>query len=228
MELMKETIWMKIIKKLYNYIPTYSIKPLTLCVIFNFTVYSGVRLFYRHRVFHNLTSYYDNRIPVIPMFVLIYFGGYIFWIVNYILISSISKYHCYRFIMADLLGKLICFIIYIAFPTTNIRPDIITSGIFVDMLKFLYSIDAANNLFPSIHCLVSWYCFVGLRNCKAIPVWYRVFSLFMAMLICISTLTTKQHVIIDVLGGIMLAELTWQLSSHLQLYKTLKFINQEV
>jgi membrane-associated phospholipid phosphatase len=219
---------MKIIKKICNYIPRYSIIPLILCVIFNFTVYSGARLFYKNRIFHNLTSYYDVKIPVIPIFVLIYFGSYLFWIVNYILISRINKDHCYHFLMADLLGKLICGIIYIKFPTTNIRPHIITSGIFVDMLKFLYNTDAANNLFPSIHCLVSWYCFAGLRNCKTIPRWYRYFSLFMAIMICISTLTTKQHVIIDVLGGVMLAELTWQLSLRLQLYKKLKYINQEV
>lgn len=130
--------------------------------------------------------------------------------------------------IADLLGKLICGIIYIKFPTTNIRPDITTPGVFVDMLKFLYKIDAADNLFPSIHCLVSWYCFAGLRTLKTIHVWYRYFSLFMAIIICISTITTKQHVIIDVFGGIMLAELTWQLSLRLQLYKTYEYVNQEV
>ncbi|MDP4087874.1 MAG: phosphatase PAP2 family protein [Bacillota bacterium] len=166
-------------------------------------------------------------IPLVPVFVLIYFGSYLFWIVNYVLISRIHKDHCYRLVMADLLGKLVCGIIYITFPTTNIRPDITTSGIFVDMLKFLYSIDAANNLFPSIHVLVSWYCFAGVRGCKTVPAWYRYFSLFMAIMISISTLTTKQHVIIDVFGGVILAELTWQLSLRLRLYKTIKFINQE-
>jgi membrane-associated phospholipid phosphatase len=219
---------MNIIKKIYNYIPEYSIKPLILCVIFNFSVYSGARLFYKNSIFHNLTSYYDDKIPVVPIFVIIYFGCYAFWIVNYILICSVNKGHCYRFLMADLLGKLICGIIYIEFPTTNVRPDVTTMGIFTDMLKFLYNIDAANNLFPSIHCLVSWYCFAGIRGCKLIPRWYQYFSLFMAIMICISTLVTKQHVIIDVFGGVMLAELTWQLSLRVQLYKTYKHINQEV
>ncbi|AAK79457.1 membrane-associated phospholipid phosphatase [Clostridium acetobutylicum] len=219
---------MRLMKRIYNYIPEYAIKPLILCVIFNFSVYSGARLFYKDAVFHNLTSYLDNKIPVVPIFTVIYLGSYIFWIINYILISKVNKNVCYRLIMADLLGKLICGIIYIVYPTTNIRPHIVSSGIFVDMLKFLYSVDAANNLFPSIHCLVSWYCFAGIRNCKTIPVWYRYLSLFIAIMICVSTLTTKQHVIIDVFGGVILAELTWQLSYYLQLYKAFKFINQEV
>lgn len=219
---------MNIIKKIHNYIPEYAVKPLILCVMLNSIVYSGARLFYKHSIFTNLTSYYDDKIPVMPVFVLIYFGCYVFWIVNYILISRINKEHCYRFLIADLLGKLICGIVYISFPTTNIRPDITTSGIFMDILKFLYSVDTADNLFPSIHCLVSWYCFAGLRNCKTIPAWYRYFSLVMAIMIFISTLTTKQHVIVDVLGGVMLAELTWQLSLRVKLYKTYQYINQEV
>lgn len=218
---------MKVMKKRFNFIPEYAVRPLILCVLFNFTIYSGVRLFYKNSVFHNLTSSFDDKIPVIPVFVLIYFGCYIFWIINYILISNIGKEHCYRFLTADLLGKLICGIIYINYPTTNIRPDITTSGVFVDMLKFLYKIDAANNLFPSIHCLVSWYCFAGLRKCKSIPAWYRYFSLFVTVMICISTLVTKQHVIIDVIGGVILAELTWQLSQRIQFYKIYKYINNE-
>lgn len=219
---------MKPLKKLQDFIPRYAIVPLLICVIFNFSVYSGVRLFYHNRDFYDLTSKFDNAIPVIPITILIYFGSYIFWILNYILICRISKEHCYRFIGADLLGKLVCFITYVSLPTTNIRPDITSTGVFWDMLQFLYRIDPANNLFPSIHCLVSWYCFAGLRNCKTIPSWYRYFSLLIAISICISTLTTRQHVIVDVFGGILLAELTWQITSRVQLNKSLKINNQEI
>ena len=74
-------------------------------------------------------------------------------------------------------------------------------------MMFLYSVDAADNLFPSIHCLVSWFCFIGLRGKKEIPFWYRAFSCFFAILVFLSTLTTKQHVIWDVAGGVLLAEI---------------------
>ncbi len=219
---------MKVIRNICNFIPAYAVKPLLLCVCFNSSVYYGARLSYKNNCFHNLTLLWDDKIPVIPLSVVIYFGCYLFWIANYILISNISKERCYRFLIADLLGKLICGIIYIALPTTNMRPNIIDTDIFSNMLRFLYSIDAANNLFPSIHCLVSWYCYAGLRNCKSIPTWYRYFSLLMAIMICISTLTTKQHVIVDVIGGVILAEVTWQISMRIQLYKAYKYINREV
>lgn len=40
-------------------------------------------------------------------------------------------------------------------------------------MRFVYAVDAADNLFPSIHCLVSWFCYIGLRGRRDIPVWYR-------------------------------------------------------
>jgi membrane-associated phospholipid phosphatase len=219
---------MKIIEKIRSLVPKYAIIPLIVCLVFNFSVYNGVRLFYEDRFFYDLTSRFDDIIPVVPITILIYLGSYIFWIINYILICKIDKEHCYRFISAELLGKLVCFITYISLPTTNIRPEITQSRIFWDMLQFLYNVDPANNLFPSIHCLVSWYCFAGLRKSKTIPLWYKYVSLIIALMICVSTLTTRQHVIVDVLGGVLLAELTWQFTSRVQLSKIIKINNQEI
>lgn len=215
-------------KIINNIIPNYAIIPLLLCVILNFTIYSGVRLFYRNRVFHDLTSTFDDKIPVIPVFIIIYLGSYIYWTVNYIIISRQSKVVCYRFVAADIIGKIICGIVYISFPTTNIRPDVHVNGLFTYLLNFLYNADAANNLFPSIHCMVSWYCFSGIKNCKNISFWHKMVSLIMTILICVSTLTTKQHVLVDVFSGIFIAELTLQLAFKLQMSNSYKYINQEV
>ena len=41
---------------------------------------------------------------------------------------------------------------------------------------------------------------------------YKNFSLIFALLVCVSTLVTKQHVIVDVIAGVGFAELTWQIS----------------
>ena len=63
------------------------------------------------------------------------------------------------------------------------------------------------NLFPSIHCLVSWFCAIGLRGTR-VSTWYKVFSYAFAIAVCISTQLTKQHYIVDVFGGILLAEIS--------------------
>ena len=76
-------------------------------------------------------------------------------------------------------------------------------------MKLLYSVDAVDNLFPSIHCLVSWFCWIGIRKRPDIPMLQRYFSLAVAVAVCLSTLTTKQHVITDVIGGVALAKVSY-------------------
>jgi len=92
-------------------------------------------------------------------------------------------------------------------------------GLWNQAALWLYSIDAADNLFPSIHCLVSWFCYLGIRGRKEIPVWYQRVSMVIAVLVFASTLLTKQHVIVDVAGGILLAELCFFIGRKTQLYR---------
>ena len=73
-------------------------------------------------------------------------------------------------------------------------------------MRLLYEVDAADNLFPSIHCLTSWLCVIAVRGNEKIPKWYRAASVLIALSICVSTLTTKQHVIADGIAGVLLAE----------------------
>ena len=45
--------------------------------------------------------------------------------------------------MADWLAKAVCFICYVVYPTTNTRPEIVGSDIWAQLMRFLYSMDAA-------------------------------------------------------------------------------------
>ena len=98
------------------------------------------------------------------------------------------------------------------YPTTNVRPELVGNGIFVQGMRFLYQIDKPVNLFPSIHCMASWFCCIGIRGDKKVPGWYKIVSVMIAVLVFVSTLVTKQHVIVDVIGGVAVAELTWFVS----------------
>ncbi|MBO6108331.1 MAG: phosphatase PAP2 family protein, partial [Eubacterium sp.] len=85
------------------------------------------------------------------------------------------------------------------------------------LTRFLYSIDEAANLFPSIHCLVSWLCFIGIRSAKNVSLFAKLFSLISAILIMISTQVLKQHYIVDMISGIALAEICYFISGHIRL-----------
>lgn len=198
-------------KRLKQIVPETSMVPLIFAVAVNMLVYCGSRMIAGGWTHHNIESFLDGWIPFWSPSIVIYFGCYLFWAANYILISRQDKKEMCRFFSADFLSRMICLACFLLFPTTNTRPVVEPSGFFNKLMIFLYSIDAADNLFPSIHCLVSWFCFIGIRGKKEIPVWYRGFSCIFALMVCVSTLTTKQHVIWDVIGGILLAEFCYWL-----------------
>lgn len=193
-------------KKSSKIIPKIMWLPLFLTLLVNTITYNGSRLLTSGRFHYNLTNSLDERFPLIAWTVLIYLGCYVFWVVNYVIGCRQEKEEAFRFMGADLLAKLLCLLCFLVFPTTNTRPVIEGHSIWDEVMRFLYSVDAADNLFPSIHCLTSWLCFIAVRRNAKVPKWYRAASLLIAVSICISTLTTKQHVMIDVFAGVALAE----------------------
>lgn len=144
-------------------------------------------------------------------------SNYLVWIVNYLIAASREKEFVWRFFAADVLARLVCMAFYLLLPTTNVRPSIPEQGFWNQMLALLYQMDAADNLFPSIHCLNSWFCYIAVRSRREIPRWYQRFSFWAALAVFVSTLTTKQHVIADVIGGALLAEVTWQIAGRTHL-----------
>ena len=193
-------------KKLISIIPENMRLPLLLAIICNTAAYYGTRFVTRGWYHFNLSNGLDDRIPFVPWTVAIYLGCYLFWVVNYILGCRQDERTVFRFISADFVAKLVCLVIFLVFPTTNIRPAVEGTSFWDMVMVWLYAADAADNLFPSIHCLTSWFCLIAVRDNPKIPGWYKAASLLFAIAVCVSTLTTKQHVIIDVAGGIVLAE----------------------
>lgn len=201
-------------------IPKHSFLPLIVSVSFNFAVYCGARMLTKGRYHYNIEGPLDRLLPFWPPSAAVYLGCYLFWVLNYILIARQEKKEVCRFFSADFISRVVCLACFLWFPTTNCRPAVEADGFWNRVMLFIYAADAPDNLFPSIHCLVSWFCYIGIRGKKEIPVWYQGASFFMAALVCISTLLTKQHVIIDVIGGVLLAELCFLLGKKPAVYGT--------
>lgn len=185
---------------------------LLVAFIWNAIVFSGARLIAGSWHHYDMTTAFDGFFPFLPWTVSIYIGCFLFWGVNYYICSIKDSAERNRLFCADALSKCVCFVFFILVPTTNVRPEIVDSDVWSSLMKLLYRIDSADNLFPSIHCLVSWMCWIGVRKRTDISFVYRCFSLAMAVAICIVTLTTRQHVIVDVISGVALAEISYCVS----------------
>ncbi len=219
-------------QKISALVPKQHILPLLFAFTFNMAVYMGARAIAGEWKHYHIEGPLDALIPLWTPSAAVYLGCYLFWALNYVLVARQGKRDVCRFFAADALSRAVCFIIYLVFPTTNTRPVIEPDGFWNRTMLLVYEIDAADNLFPSIHCLVSWFCYIGLRGRKEIPLWYRGASLVMAVLVCISTLTTKQHVVIDVFGGVFLAEICYRAAKRPLIWdryeKVLDFINRKI
>lgn len=219
-------------EKIINTVKKYKIIPLVIALIFNTIAYNGTRIITTSKYHYNITSPIDNLIPVIPATIIIYLGCYLYWIVNYVIGAGQEDDEAYKFLSADLFAKLICMVIFIAFPTTNTRPVLEDEGFFTEALKMLYQIDAADNLFPSIHCLTSWFCLIAVRKNPNVKTVYKIISVIITVAICVSTLTTRQHVIVDVAGGIALAEFSYLIVDKIgftRIYqRSMKYIEQRI
>ena len=171
------------------------------------------RLLARGRTHYHLATPLDAAIPFLPWTVVIYFFlCFIYWFFLYRRVAALPRQTADRFFCANLLGKAICFLFFVFFPTEMARPELNASGLWYAFMRFVYRVDEPNNLFPSLHCFIAWLCWAGVRGNKQVSPLWRVSALLMALVVCLSTLTTRQHVMPDVAGGVALSELCWLLA----------------
>ena len=89
------------------------------------------------------------------------------------------------------------------FPTRAPRPAVVIGeGFAVWGLRFLYSADPPYNCFPSLHVAHS---FVSALTCWRVHRPVGMVAVLCASVVAVSTLFTKQHYMIDVLAGVLLA-----------------------
>ena len=53
-----------------------------------------------------------------------------------------------------------------------------------------------------LYCLSSIYCYLGVRKLDNVSKTYKTFAVIMTILICMSTVFTKQHYFADIIGGL--------------------------
>ncbi len=180
-------------------------------LLWNQLVYWGGAALAETRHHYQFSTALDRAIPLIPWTVCIYFGCYAFWALHYCLCAAVPL-RARRFFTADFIAKGVCFVFFVGLPTTMARPAVQGLNVWESLVRALYILDAPVNLFPSIHCLNSWLCWASARDIPAFSRGYKAFALCAAVAVCISTLTLRQHVLLDVAGGILLAEVCWRLA----------------
>ena len=188
-------------------IPSYAILPLIILVVSNIAVYYGTRLLNDalNRPYIDMTSRFDMRIPVIPGFSVIYVLAFPFWYITYFMIVRSNPEKARATVIVNVAAKILCGVIFVLLPATNVRPVLTETTLFEKLLGIIYQMDSPDNLFPSIHCLESVLCFLFITDESDVHNGIKLASMYLAIFICLSTLFTKQHVMIDVFSGVIIA-----------------------
>ena len=206
-------------------IPTYARTPLIFVVAAGVLAYYGTKLITHGAAHYDFTLPVDGLIPFVPAFSIIYLLAYAQWCVGLILISREDSGLCRQVLAGEIISKLICLALFIIIPTTMVRAEIKSGDFFSTVTRFIYEIDAADNLFPSIHCLDSWICFRGALMMRKTGKGYSLFTLVFTLLVIASTVLIKQHVIVDVFAGILAAEAGLYLSRKLSAHRIFERID---
>ena len=157
--------------------------------------------------YHIVHSFLDDKIPFCEYFIVPYYFWFVFLIgmIVYGFFWDIDALRNYMRFTA--ITYTVTLIIYAVYPTAQeLRVQtFLHDNIFVDTVKFAYTVDTNTNVCPSIHVLGSLavYFAAGKSRLFGTRAWRAAF-LITTVLITLSTLFVKQHSVIDIAVALVL------------------------
>lgn len=146
-------------------------------------------------------SWLDQSIPFWRAWIWVYLSQYLMIPICFKLTTDPLEYT--RLFYGILFSLLICAAVFLIYPTTMLRPEnSLVDGL--DCLRYyLYKLDEPTNCFPSLHVTLAILVGLYASHHKALMLQMTLWS--WSILIILSTLTFKQHYVLDVLGGVFVA-----------------------
>lgn len=169
----------------------------------------------------------DANIPFVSEFVYAYISWYIMlFIVPYWFYKcSVKSFNKYYLIV--LLSIIFVSIVYVLYPTTINRPNILVDGLSNWIVNLIYTIDTpALNCFPSMHCLISFVFIYLAIETKDISHKLKIFIIIWSILVILSTIFIKQHVLMDVISAFLISFVIYKLIDYISLFKKFKIISE--
>jgi membrane-associated phospholipid phosphatase len=145
---------------------------------------------------------WDRALPLQPTWALIYGPLYAFLLALPLFVVR-QEEHIRRTFWAYVAVWIAAYVCFLVYPTVAPRPPkVVGDGFAVWGLRFLYGADPPYNCFPSLHVAHS---FVSALTCYRLHRQLGLAALSCASLVAVSTLFTKQHYIVDVIAGLLIA-----------------------
>ena len=182
--------------------------PVVLYLLFYLAVFAYVE----HKPVHNmhmLVSKWDRLIPFCEYFIIPYFMWFVYVAAAVLYFAFVEKDRSqYWALITNLgIGMTLFLIVSLVYPNGHtLRPTYLhRNNIFMDMVRFLWSIDTPTNVLPSIHVFNSVAVHIAVAGCPALREkhpWVVHSSLILCIAIVAATMFLKQHTVIDVITAL--------------------------
>lgn len=210
-------------KKIVNIIKEHS----ALLIIF---IYMIIYMLVFNELENRKIAYYvisfgiDAYIPFCEYFVVPYFLWFGYVAFSVIILGLFDKEECAKLVTFLIIGMTIFLIISAVFPNGHhLRPRTFArDNIFVDWVKYLYKIDTSTNVVPSIHVYNSLGVMISSCRTKLLKnnLTAKAGMLILGASIICSTVFIKQHSMLDVMTGFILAAALYSVSFKTEMSKS--------
>ncbi|HQM44836.1 MAG: phosphatase PAP2 family protein [Syntrophaceae bacterium] len=176
---------------------------LILLVSFYTVGYLGINRLNAYRdSYYDVSFWFEKDIPFVPSFIIAYSLVFVLVAILFLMLENMADFR--EMVTRFFIMTLICFAFFLILPVRmNFRPEMVmTDDWITQAVCFYFWIDQPYNLFPSMHLSAS---FFSAFYCLSKKRMVGYVSMIMAILVGISVVLLKQHYILDVVAGFLLA-----------------------
>lgn len=186
-----------------------SLAGLLICQL---VLYFGRECFQKN--FHDVHRAVDRKIPFVEWTVLVYVLWFPLIVLLPLALYATEPMAYARYFAAMALEVIVSVVCYLVYPTTFTRP--VPSDTWAGrLMKMVYSGSFSGvNCAPSLHCSSCYLAIISAITCVGMPLMLRLLTIAIAGGIVISTMTTKQHTLLDALTAIPVTLVCWFLGIH--------------
>lgn len=164
-------------------------------------VYFAIAELNRGRTLHMPAIAVDEAVSLHPGWMIVYGSLWVFVLLPFLVVRDQQLFR--KVLQAWVTVVIVAYAGFLVYPTVAPRPAEVPGGGFAAWcLRLNYSLDSRYNCFPSLHVAHS---FVSALASYRVNKGVGIAAVAWASLIGVSTLYTKQHYAVDVIGGTLLA-----------------------
>jgi hypothetical protein len=156
---------------------------------------------------YNITLPIDTKLPFLPIFIIPYIIWYLFIPLSFFILCIKDKKTYFKTMLIYIIGCIIASIVFLTYQTTFPRIQVEGNGVLVNVIRMIYANDNPVNCLPSLHVFTSYLVIRVVAKSKLSSLKVNTTTFIISSLIILSTLFTKQHAVLDVLSGMLLAEI---------------------